>query len=112
MGAWRAIFGFSTRSMCWGRARIISRPFLAAPARRCRLYDALSNGEDAAALAPPVAAFRQAVQAAGLIGAMKAALAIRRGEPRWLTLRPPMLNATPAEGEALLAALGPLADGI
>lgn len=57
-------------------------------------------------------AFRQAVQKAGMIGAMKAALAVRTNEDRWLNLRPPHLNATRAAGEALLAELGPMAGHI
>jgi len=51
-------------------------------------------------------AFRAAVQASGLIGAMKAVIALRDDEPRWFALRPPLEDATRAEGEALLVSLG------
>ena len=55
-------------------------------------------------------AFRKAVQDAGLIGAMKAALAVRSGKPRWFTLRAPLENATAEQGRALLDVLGSAAN--
>ncbi len=77
-----------------------------------RLYDMALAGGDFSALEEDVKAFRKAVQDAGLIGSMKAVLAVRSGDSRWLNLRAPHLNATQSQGHDLLQALGPLADMI
>jgi 4-hydroxy-tetrahydrodipicolinate synthase len=76
------------------------------------LYDAAVAGEDVSKADAAVKAFRKVIQDAGLIPAMKAILAVRSGDERWLNLRAPHEDATLAQGEALLAALGPLADHI
>lgn len=76
------------------------------------LYDAAVSGADVTEANVAVKAFRKVIQDAGLIPAMKAILAVRSGDTRWLNLRAPHENATLAQGEALLTALGPLADHI
>ena len=48
-------------------------------------------------------AVRKAAQEAGLITGVKAVLAVRSGDRRWLNLRAPHLDATLAQGEALAA---------
>jgi 4-hydroxy-tetrahydrodipicolinate synthase len=70
------------------------------------VYDGARAGRDVRAADASIKAFRQRVQAAGLIGGMKAVLAVRSGDHRWLNLRAPHENTTLAAGEALLAALG------
>lgn len=72
-----------------------------------RLYDLIRAGDEAgaAALGPQINAHRAAIQAGGLIPALKALKARQTGDARWLNLRAPLLNADPA-----LA--GPLADTI
>ena len=52
------------------------------------------------------------IQDAGLIPAMKAVLAVRSDDKRWLNLRSPHENVTLEHGKTLLAALGPAADHI
>jgi len=47
-----------------------------------------------------------------MIPAMKAVLAVRSGDQRWLNLRAPHENATLENGQALLVALGSAADHI
>ncbi|MBZ9856418.1 dihydrodipicolinate synthase family protein [Mesorhizobium sp. CA13] len=76
------------------------------------LYDNARAGRDVTAANIAIEAFRKAVQDAGLIQGMKAALAVRSGDHRWLNLRAPHENATVQEGKALLDVLGPLADHI
>jgi 4-hydroxy-tetrahydrodipicolinate synthase len=76
------------------------------------LYDAALAGKDVAGADAAVKAFRKAVQDAGLISSMKALLAVRSGDRRWLNLRAPHENATEAAGKALLAVLGDAADHI
>jgi 4-hydroxy-tetrahydrodipicolinate synthase len=70
------------------------------------VYDGALAGKDVGAADAAIKAFRKTVQAAGLIGGMKAVLAARSGDRRWLNLRAPHENATFAAGEALQAALG------
>lgn len=67
------------------------------------LYDLAEAGDwDAAEAAQPaVNAHRAAVQAGGLIPALKAWKTQTTGDTRWLTLRPPLENAEPALGQAL-----------
>lgn len=62
-----------------------------------RLYDLIVAGdrEGAAALQPQIDAHRTAVQAGGLIPALKALKAQQTGDARWLTLRPPLMDAEP-----------------
>ena len=74
------------------------------------VYNGAIAGHDVSATDLAMRAFRKTVQDAGLIGAMKALLAVASGDRRWLNLRTPLRNASIAEGEALLAALGDSAD--
>lgn len=60
------------------------------------LFDAARAGEETDALMPAITAHREAAQKAGLIGGLKALMARRTGEARWLNLRPPHVNADPA----------------
>ena len=50
--------------------------------------------------------FRKAVEKSGPIPAMKGLLAVKREEPRWRNVRPPILPATPSKVETLLQELG------
>jgi 4-hydroxy-tetrahydrodipicolinate synthase len=76
------------------------------------VYDATAAGKDVTEADAAIKAFRKIIQDAGLIPAMKAVLAVRSGDRRWLNLRAPHENATAAAGETLLAALGNAADHI
>jgi len=71
------------------------------------VHDAALAGCDTADADSAIKAFRQRVQDAGLIAPMKAVLAVRSGDRRWLNLRAPLLNTTLGAGEALIAAIGP-----
>ena len=73
------------------------------------VFDGAVAGRDVTAQDTDMKTFREAVQKAGLIGAMKGVMAVTSGDMRWLTLRAPHLNATIDQGHALLEALGPLA---
>jgi 4-hydroxy-tetrahydrodipicolinate synthase len=70
------------------------------------VYDGMTEGRDMTAEDAAIKDFRAKVQKAGLIGGMKALMAVTSGDRRWLALAPPHLNATMAEGEALRAELG------
>jgi 4-hydroxy-tetrahydrodipicolinate synthase len=71
------------------------------------LYDHATAGHRAAedAAQGPVDRHRQALQAAGLIPALKSLQAHSTGDRRWLTLRPPLQDADPALGADLAATL-------
>jgi len=71
------------------------------------LYDLAAAGDwDAANQAlGPVDAHRRALQAGGLIPALKSLKAHQTGDARWLNLRPPLENADPALGPKLAATL-------
>lgn len=71
------------------------------------MYDRAAKGEwqAAEAMLPPINAHRQAVQAGGLIPALKAFKAHQTGEARWLNLRAPLENADPALAAGLAATL-------
>ncbi|MBZ9810241.1 MULTISPECIES: dihydrodipicolinate synthase family protein [unclassified Mesorhizobium] len=104
--------GQLTQGLAAGAAGCISASVnLNAKAIRA-LYDNARAGRDIASANVSIKAFRKAVQDAGLIPGMKAALAVRSGDHRWLNLRAPHENATVLAGKALLDALGPLADHI
>ncbi|QIE55742.1 dihydrodipicolinate synthase family protein [Pikeienuella piscinae] len=60
----------------------------------------------AAALQPPVTAFRKTAQAHPLIEAQKRVKALMTGEPRWANVRPPLRAFDPAAGAALARELG------
>lgn len=74
------------------------------------VFEGAVAGTDVAAANDDIKAFRKTVQDAGLIGPMKAALAVRSGDQRWLNLRSPLQNATLEQGRALIEALGASAD--
>lgn len=67
------------------------------------VYDGLRAGRDMAAEDAEMKRIRLATQQAGLIGGMKALMAVRSGDRRWLNLRAPHLDADWAAGEALAA---------
>jgi len=77
-----------------------------------KVFDDRRAQGDVATTDAEIKTFRKAVQDAGLIAAMKAVLAVRSGDDRWLNIRSPLLDATKTQGKALLAELGPLADHI
>src|SRR5262245_7223551 len=101
-----------TKGLASGAAGCISATVnLNATAIRA-VYDAARAGKDVAEADAAIKAFRKTIQDAGLIPAMKAVLAVRSGDRRWLNLRAPHENASLAQGEALVAALGWAADHI
>jgi 4-hydroxy-tetrahydrodipicolinate synthase len=100
------------RGLAHGGAGCISATVNLNAAAIRALYDAARAGKDVAEADAAVKAFRRAVQDAGLISSMKALLAVRSGDRRWLNLRAPHLNATEAAGQALLRELGRAADHI
>ncbi|MDX8523858.1 dihydrodipicolinate synthase family protein [Mesorhizobium sp. MSK_1335] len=101
-----------TRGLANGAAGCISATVNLNAAAIRRLYDAARKGEDVAEADAAIKAFRKVIQDAGLIPAMKAVLAVRSGDRRWLNLRAPHENVTLEGGQALLAALGSAADHI
>ncbi|MER8456725.1 dihydrodipicolinate synthase family protein [Mesorhizobium sp. M1300] len=101
-----------TKGLANGAAGCISATVNLNAAAIRALYDATLAGEDITDAEAGIKAFRKIIQDAGLIAAMKAVLSARSGDRRWLNLRAPHENATQTSGEALLAALGPLADHI
>ncbi|CDX28994.1 Dihydrodipicolinate synthase family protein [Mesorhizobium plurifarium] len=101
-----------TKGLASGAAGCISATVNLNAAAIRRLYDAARKGEDVAELDAAIKAFRKVIQDAGLIPAMKAVLAVKSGDRRWLNLRAPHENAMLENGQALLAALGSAADHI
>jgi 4-hydroxy-tetrahydrodipicolinate synthase len=101
-----------TKGLASGAAGCISATVNLNAAAIRAVYDAALAGKDVTAADAAIKAFRKTVQDAGLIQAMKAVLAARSGDRRWLNLRAPHENATEASGKALLAALGKAADHI
>jgi 4-hydroxy-tetrahydrodipicolinate synthase len=101
-----------TRGLASGAAGCISATVNLNAAAIRAVYDAVQSGEDVTDADAAIKAFRKTIQDAGLIPAMKAVLAVRSGDGRWLNLRAPHENATVASGEALLALLGTSADHI
>lgn len=95
-----------TQGLAGGAAGCISASVNLNAAAIRAVHDGARAGTDVSAGDAAIKAFRKAVQAAGLIGGMKAVLAVRSGDARWLNLRAPHENTTLAAGEALLAALG------
>ncbi|WP_119274446.1 dihydrodipicolinate synthase family protein [Taklimakanibacter deserti] len=104
--------GQLTQGLASGAAGCISASVNLNAAAIRAVYDGARAGRDVMAGDAAIKAFRKAVQAAGLIGGMKAVLAVRSGDARWLNLRAPHENTTLALGEALLAALGEARDVI
>lgn len=101
-----------TKGLASGGAGCISATVNLNAAAIRALYDGAIAGRDVTEADAAVKTFRKAVQDAGLIPSMKALLAMRSGDKRWLNLRAPHENTTEAAGEALLATLGSLADHI
>ncbi|TPN02131.1 dihydrodipicolinate synthase family protein [Mesorhizobium sp. B2-1-3A] len=101
-----------TKGLASGAAGCISATVNLNAAAIRSLYDRTLAGEDVAEADAAIKAFRKIIQDAGLIPAMKAVLAVRSGDRRWLNLRAPHENATLENGEKLLAALGSSADHI
>lgn len=101
---------FLTRGLAAGAAGCISATCNLNPRAIRAVYDATRAGRDALDADEEIKRFREAAQNAGLIGAMKALLAVVRGDDRWLNLLPPLTDTDQATGEALLTALGPAAD--
>jgi len=101
-----------TKGLASGAAGCISATVNLNAAAIRRLYDAARKGEDVTEADTAVKAFRKVIQDAGLIPAMKAVLAVKSGDRRWLNLRAPHENATLESGKALLTALGSAADHI
>jgi 4-hydroxy-tetrahydrodipicolinate synthase len=101
-----------TKGLASGAAGCISATVNLNAAAIRALYDATIAGKDVSEADAAIKAFRKVIQDAGLIPAMKAVLAVRSGDRRWLNLRAPHENATLESGKALLTALGPLADHI
>jgi 4-hydroxy-tetrahydrodipicolinate synthase len=98
-----------TKGLASGAAGCISATVNLNAAAIRALYDRTIAGEDVGEADAAIKAFRKIIQDAGLIPAMKAVLAVRSGDRRWLNLRAPHENATFESGETLLAALGPSA---
>ena len=101
-----------TKGLASGAAGCISATVNLNAAAIRRLYDAARKGEDVAEADAAIKVFRKVIQDAGLIPAMKAVLAVKSGDRRWLNLRAPHENVALENGHALLAALGSAADHI
>jgi len=101
-----------TKGLASGAAGCISATVNLNAAAIRSLFDRTLAGEDVAEADAAIKAFRKIIQDAGLIPAMKAVLAVRSGDKRWLNLRAPHENATLESGQKLLAALGSSADHI
>jgi 4-hydroxy-tetrahydrodipicolinate synthase len=99
-----------TRGLAAGSAGCISATVNLNAAAIRGVYDGAKAGRDVSAADSGLKTFRKAVQDAGLISGLKAALAARSGDLRWLNLRAPHENATEEAGKALLVTLGSLAD--
>jgi len=95
-----------TQGLAEGAAGCISASVNLNAAAIRAVYDGVRAAKDVSAGDAAIKSYRKAVQAAGLIGGMKAVLAVKSGDARWLNLRAPHENTTLATGEALLAALG------
>lgn len=103
---------FLTRGLAAGGAGCISATMNLNAAAIRAVYEGAIAGHNVAAADTVIKAFRKTVQDAGLVPPMKAALAVRSGDRRWLRLRAPLRDATVEEGVALLAQLGGTADHI
>jgi 4-hydroxy-tetrahydrodipicolinate synthase len=97
--------GQLTQGLAAGAAGCISASINLNAAAIRAVYDGACAGKDVSAGDAGIKAFRKTVQAAGLIGAMKAVLAVRSGDSRWLNLRAPHENTTLTVGNDLVAAL-------
>lgn len=100
---------FLTQGLAAGGAGCISATVNLNAAAIRHVFDGMQAGRDMSAEDSAIKDFRDRVQTAGLIGAMKALLAVTSGDGRWLNLAAPHLNATRDTGDSLRAALGPAA---
>ncbi|WP_127901686.1 dihydrodipicolinate synthase family protein [Solirhodobacter olei] len=75
------------------------------------VYDGTRAGRDVTEAEDRMKAVRLAAQAAGLIGGIKAVLAVRTGDRRWLNLRAPHLDVSWELGEALEARIAAIEEG-
>lgn len=103
---------FLTRGIASGGAGCISATMNLNAAAIRAVYEGAIAGRDVTAADIAIKAFRKTVQDAGLVPAMKAVLAIRSGDRRWLRLRAPLRDAVAEEGSALLVQLDSAADHI
>ena len=103
---------FLTQGLANGCAGCISATVNVNAAAIRAVFDATLTSADVTEMDRGIKGFRAQVQDAGLIRAMKAMLAVRSGDDRWLNLRPPLLNGTHDLGKTLLANLGRAADHI
>lgn len=103
---------FLTQGLAQGGAGCISATVNLNAAAIRAVYDGVTQKRDVTAADAAMKTFRKAVQEAGLIPAMKAVLAVRSGDNRWLNLRAPHINTTAEKGTALLARLGEAAGHI
>lgn len=94
-----------TQGLAVGAAGCISASVNLNAAAIRAVYDGVLAGKDVSTGDAAIKGFRKAVQSAGLIGGMKAVLAVWSGDRRWLNLRAPHENTTVAIGKALLTAL-------
>ena len=101
-----------TQGLASGAAGCISASANLNAAKIRAVYDDARAGRDVSSADAAIKNFRKVVQDAGLIGGMKAALAVRSGDHRWLNLRAPHENTTVLAGKAVLKALGTMADHI
>ncbi len=97
---------FLTQGLANGAAGCISATVNLNAAAIRSVFDNAEDGREVNSADAGIKAFRKAVQDAGLIAPMKAVLAIRRNDRRWLNLRPPLQDASLEMGQALLATLG------
>ncbi|MCX7303721.1 MAG: dihydrodipicolinate synthase family protein [Hyphomicrobiales bacterium] len=101
-----------TKGLASGAAGCISATVNLNAAAIRALYEAAVANQDVTEADVAVKLFRKTIQDAGLIPAMKAVLAVRSGDSRWLNLRAPHENATLDLGDRMIAALGASADHI
>lgn len=99
---------FLVRAMRIGGAGCISAGCNSNVAAIRALWEDAAAGDwdAAAARGPAIDRHRAALQEAGLIPGLKALMAERSGDRRWLTLRPPLENADPALGPVIARSLG------
>lgn len=99
---------FMLRAMRIGGGGCISASCNSNVAAIRQLYDLAEAGEaeSAEAAFPAVNRHREAIQAAGLIPALKSLKAHLSGDARWLNLRPPLEPADPAAGPHLAQSMG------
>jgi 4-hydroxy-tetrahydrodipicolinate synthase len=65
-----------------------------------------AQADDLEVINDKMVSFRRTVEKYGPIPAMKGMLAVKRGDPRWRNVRPPILSSSPLATETLLQELG------